>query len=357
MIHIDASRYSNTKKRTGVENYSYFLIKTLVKKHADEINLISPKRVDLNVEQTIIPLKRMWTHLRLSWEVLTNKKLQTLFVPSHVLPLIHPKKSIITLHDVAFKESPKSYGWLSRKYLNWSSQFAVKKAYKIITPSEKTRQDLIKWYDCDPQKIQVIPLGFEPNSIKIGAKKTEEILKKRQLKTKQYFLYLGRIEYKKNSDNLIKAFVQFSQKNSEFKLVMAGFIGHGGQAIIDAIPKEIRERIILPGYISEEEKQAFLQNAHTFIFPSRQEGFGIPLLEAMHFKLPIIASNIPTSKEIATENAHFFEPEDHQKLAQLMKKVTETSDPIAIKIDQHQKILKKYSWEKCAQETWKVLIA
>lgn len=355
MIYIDASRYQNTEKRTGVENYSYFLINELVKKHGKEITLITPRKLDLPVAQIVIPFPRLWTQVRLSWELFKTKNINNLFVPSHVLPLINTKKSVITIHDVAFKHSPQSYGKLSRWYLNWSTKFAVKHASKIIVPSEKTKADLIHFYHCSASKIHVIPLGFKHSSLKPSKKDTGQLLKKYDLKEKGYFLYIGRIEWKKNSDNLIKAFESFSEKNPDFKLVMAGFPGHGGQEILDSIPEPLKSRILLPGYITELEKQILLTHALAFIFPSREEGFGIPLLEAMAANLPIIASNIPTSKEIAEQNALFFDPEDAEALAELMEKVTSTADPKILKTIHHQQTLKHYSWEKCAEEVYAVL--
>lgn len=355
MIYIDASRYNNTDRRTGVENYSYFLIPELVRQHPDEITLITPKQVDLKVPQIVIPFKRLWTHLRLSWEVFKRKNIKTLFVPSHVLPLYYAKKSIITIHDVAFKHSPQSYSWKSRWYLNWATKFAVKHAYKIITPSQKSKDDLIKYYHCPSKKIHVVPLGFAPPNLQITAKETKEVLKKYELEKGSYFLYLGRIEVKKNSDTLIKAFHQFSKTHPDHKLVMAGFPGHGGEEILKTIPPNLKDKIILPGYISVTEKQIFLQNTVCFVFPSREEGFGIPLLEAMYAEIPIIASNIPTSLEIARYNAFFFEVEDVEGLASQMSKITQLKRAKELKTEHHQAMLKKYSWEKCAEEVYKIL--
>lgn len=352
MLYIDASRYNITEKRTGVENYSYFLINALVDQYPDQITLISPKKIPLQVAQLTIPFPRLWTHLRLSWEVFKNKKIQNLFVPSHVLPLIYAKKSVITIHDVAFFTSPKSYSPQSRWYLNWAAKFAVKHAYKIITPSEKSKADLMKYYHCPANKIQVIPLGFSPPDVSFTAQEVESTLKKYALQKKAYFLYTGRIEYKKNSDTLIKAFEAFHSHHPQVKLVMAGFVGHGGQAILDSIPEKLRPYIILPGYISEAEKQILLQNARAFVFPSREEGFGIPLLEAMHAGLPILASNIPTSKEIASNNALFFEVEDAPELQKLMGNVMKTEDSKILKTETHQKTLARYSWERCAREVF-----
>lgn len=353
MIYIDASRYSNTGKRTGVENYSYFLINELVRQFGKKITLISPRKIELDVKQRIIPFPRLWTLIRLSWEIWRNKKIDNLFVPSHVLPLIHPKNSIITIHDVVFKYSPKSYSTLSRVYLNWATKFAVKHASKIITPSEATKQDLITFYKADSKKISVIPLGFSPT--KPITQDSDKILEVFSLKSKKYFLSIGRIEYKKNTDTLIKAFRTFTKDNDYIKLVLAGFPGHGGEEIIKSIPPDLKERIILTSYICDSEKAVLLQNTLCFIFPSRFEGFGIPLLEAMDAKAPIIASNIPSSKEVAGESALFFEKEDAQALSRLMRQIVYNPNSRKEKDEIYRKILKNHSWEKCAQQVFGLL--
>ena len=349
MIYIDASRYNNTKKRTGVENYSYFLINELIKLDS-EITLISPKKINIDAKQITIPFPRLWTQIRLSWEVLVNKKINNLFIPSHLLPLISPKNSTITIHDVAWKHVPKSYGFLSKLYLEWGTKFAVKHAKKIITPSEVTKNDLIKFYKTNSKKINVIPLGFEYKNV--GNTDLYSIPK--NIKSQSYFLFLGRLEHKKNTDTLIKAFSSFAENNKDVKLVLAGSTGRGGKEIINNIPVKLRERIIMTGYVSEKQKHVLLKNALCFIFPSRYEGFGIPLLEAMSYNLPIIASNIPTSKEIAKENALFFETENANELTELMEKVLIQNNNDNLIIN-HQKTLEKYSWKKCAINTLKIL--
>ncbi len=347
MFYIDASRYNNTKKRTGVENYSFYLINELVRQSPNDITLISPKKIPLDVKQLVIPFRRLWTQIRLSLEIIKNKKIDNLFVPSHVLPFIHPKKSTITIHDVAWKHVPESYRLLSKKYLEWGTRYAVKHAKNIIVPSEVTKKDLIHFYKCDPQKIHVIPLGFKKPDIQTSNQEENSILKSYNLQPKTFFLYIGRVEHKKNTDTLIKAFRIFAKENSDIKLVLAGGVGRGGKEILDSIPEDIKDRIVITGYISEEEKHILMKNAQCFIFPSRYEGFGIPLLEAMHYNLPIIASDIPTSREIANNNAHFFNPSDANELAELMG----GKDFIT----NHSDTLKKYTWEKAANQTLEVI--
>ncbi|MDH5596961.1 MAG: glycosyltransferase family 4 protein [Candidatus Peregrinibacteria bacterium] len=355
MIYIDASRYSNTKKRTGVENYSYFLIGELIKSHGEEITLVSPRKINLKAKQIIIPFPRLWTQLRLSWEIFKNQKIDNLFVPSHVLPLITPKKSTITIHDVVFKYSPESYSLASRVYLNWSTKFAVKHATSIIVPSEATKKDLITFYKASAKKIHVIPLGFEAPKTAPSTAEEKKVLQKLSLETGKYFLYIGRIEHKKNSDNLIKAFQEFSKTNPKVKLVLAGKLGHGGEEILSQTKAAENKNILITGYVSEEEKSALLNHATAFIFPSRFEGFGLPLLEAMHHKLPIIASDIPTSKEIMGGQAHYFEVDDSKGLVAQMEAVMSKAAKQDVHLNVYGDSLKEYSWKKCSDKVYQVL--
>lgn len=356
MIYIDASRYSNTGKRTGVENYSYYLINELVRKFGEDITLLTPRKIELNVRQRVIPFPRLWTLARLSWEVLKDKKIDNLFVPSHILPLIYPKRSVITIHDVIFKYSPKSYSLLSRIYLNWATKFAVKHAAEIITPSEATKQDLIHFYKADSRKIHVVPLGYKMETKTPSHAEQQKFLRRSLLTGKEYFLYMGRIEHKKNTDTLIKAFQEFAGGNQSVKLVLAGFTGHGGKQILKKIPVGLKNRILHMGYVSESEKIILLQNALCFIFPSRFEGFGLPLLEAMNMGIPLIASDIPSSREVAGECALFFEKDDAGALAGLMERMTGDLDSREKMIEKGKKQAKHFSWEKCADDVYGLLV-
>ena len=162
-IGIDASRYKH-KEATGVEWYSRHIINGLLKEISasgseDEVILYSREKLDLSGNK-VLSGQRFWTLGSLSKEMSKNPP-DVLFVPSHVLPLNLPKRSVITIHDVAFKHLKNSYSFSQYHYLNWSTKFAVKKATKIIVPSEATKEDLIKFFQCPVEKIVVIPHGFE----------------------------------------------------------------------------------------------------------------------------------------------------------------------------------------------------
>lgn len=352
MLYIDASRYGNTAQRTGVENYSFHLINAMAKQSPEGLTLIAPKKIELPLPQITIPFPRLWTQVRLSWECFWNKKIDHLFVPSHFMPMVHPKNTAITIHDVAFRRFPKSYGRLSRWYLEWGTKFAVKHASRIIVPSESTKTDLMEFYKADPNQISVIPLGFEPNLPTLHPDQATQILDRYGLNAKKYFLFLGRIESKKNIQTLIEAFANVSVRCPGTQLVLAGKLGVGGEQILKLVKTP---DIVVTGYVDETAKRALLENALAFVFPSLFEGFGIPLLEAMAANLPIIASKIPSSWEVAKDNALFFDAENPAMLAGLMEKVANEESFRNMLTQNHATTLKRFSWETCARETLKAL--
>jgi glycosyltransferase involved in cell wall biosynthesis len=168
-IGIDASRYK-IQEPTGVEWYSYHILNNLIpilgRDHELDVTLYTQKELQFdeelpfNVKQKVIAQPRFWTLLRLSLEMLLHP-VDLLFVPSHILPLWLPKKTVVTVHDIAFKVPgfEKAYDRKNMFLLNWSTSRAVRKAYKIIVPSHATKRDLENIYGCDPKKIEVIYHG------------------------------------------------------------------------------------------------------------------------------------------------------------------------------------------------------
>ena len=178
-IGIDASR-ANRAEKTGVEWYAYYLIQELKKIIPPEYRVILYSAESLvgglaelppNWESKIVGglnilfWKRaknvlLWTQLGLSWEMLRCPP-DILFVPSHAIPFIHPKRTYTTIHDVGFRVFPEVYHILPLIYHRFTTRFAVWRATKIFTPSEFTKSELVKYYKADPKKIIVTPLGFD----------------------------------------------------------------------------------------------------------------------------------------------------------------------------------------------------
>lgn len=357
-IAIDASRYSHAEA-TGVENYSYHLIKEMValNKKKGEIVLYSPNRKNIDgVKQRIVPGKRLWTLVHLS-AAISKDKPDLLFVPSHTLPLKLAKKNVITIHDVAFKYLRSAYSWREYLYLDWSSKRAVKKATKIIAPSQATADDLVKFYKCPKEKIEIIHHGFESSHINKPdadhAMKNSDAFKYFGISPKmKYLLFVGRLESKKNLIHLIAAFAKFRKVHPEYFLVLAGKRGQGFKEILAAVDEhEIMRHVIMPGYVSEAEKTALYQHCEIFVFPSLYEGFGLPILESFYFKKPVLTSHVSCIPEIAGDAALYVDPYDIQDIANGIEKLVTDEKYAQSLVENGQARLKNFSWKSTAQKT------
>lgn len=349
-IGIDASRFSD-KEATGVEWYSHHIIQALLKilSEGDEVVLYnrSPIKVAAkkNVKTKLIQCKRFWTLWGLTREMRTDK-LDVLFVPSHTLPLILPKRSVTMIHDAAFRHFRKAYGFLQYHYLNWSTMFAVKRATKILTPSEGTAEDLVKLFGCEREKLMVIPHGFGG----LAKPQYSEVLARFGLKEKKYFLFVGRLELKKNLRRLVRAFKVFQQRNEDFYLVLAGKRGLGFEDIWQEVKGlGLEKYVIMPGYITESEKSFLLENCQAFVFPSLYEGFGLPLLEAFSCGKPVLCSTNAALQEVGGKAAVYCDPLSEEAIAKGLFEVLEFDG------EKGRERVKDFSWEKAAKETLKVL--
>lgn len=361
-IGIDASRYSH-ESATGVEWYSKHIVEGLLKENKGKDEIILYSRVPLKLagaKNRVISAKRFWTLWALSKEIKRDKP-DVLFVPSHTLPLRLPKKSVIMIHDVAFKHLRKSYSFFQYHYLNWSTKYAVKHATTILVPSEATSKDLQKFYQCPLEKIVVIPHGF--SKPEVSTKEIDTVFKKSEVfryfgihKGLDYLLFVGRLESKKNLERVVKAFSEFSETHRNFKLILAGKRGIGFERILKTINEiKIMDKMIMPGYITEEEKAALYKYSKAFVFPSLYEGFGLPILEAFYYEKPIITSHGSCITEVGGEAVCYVDPYDEKDLLKGMDKIINEPKYADQLVKMGQERLRLFSWEKSAKKTLEVL--
>jgi len=349
-------------QRTGVEEYTYQLMEHLGKLDVAKHQVIlyvdnklkaqgSKLKADFEIKTLSFPF--MWTQLRLSLEMLMRRP-DILFIPVHVLPLVHPQKSIVTIHGLEYEYFPEMYPLPAFKYLRFSTRYALKHAYKIITVSENTKRDLIRLYGGSPEKIEVVYHGV--NKCQMSNVKYQNHNSK--LKSNNYILYLGRIEKKKNVDRLVRAFDIVKQKyRVPHKLILAGSAGYRFREIEQVIKNsKAKDDIIMTGYVSEEEKCKLLKNADEFVFPSLYEGFGMPVLEAQSAGVPVVTSNISSLPEIVGESALKVNPLNTEEIAESIYKVISNDKVRKALIGQGYENIKRFSWEKCARETFKILL-
>ncbi|NQV13298.1 MAG: glycosyltransferase family 4 protein [Parcubacteria group bacterium] len=363
-IGVDASR-ANRAAKTGTEWYSYNLILELAK--IDSRNryflyspdVLSGKLASLsdNFQEKVLrwPPKYLWTMLRLSWEMKWHAP-DVLFVPAHIIPLISPARTVTTIMDIGFVSKPELYSSKELKYHNFGLRQAIKKATKILTISNFTKQEMVKRCGIDPERIQVIYLGFDAGIFqpKRDQARIESVLQKYKIPTRDpYFLYIGRLEEKKNTPGLIKAFAEFKQSNkSKHKLVLVGSPGHNYEQVQELIKEHKLEReVIETGWVDEEDLPVLLSASLAFVFPSFYEGFGLPLLEAMSCQTPILAARAASIPEVAGGAALLFDPYDVPDMAKKMEMIVSNE---TLRVDLVQRGIsrvKDFSWEKCTRET------
>lgn len=359
-IGIDASRVATTE-RTGTEGYSYHLTRHLLsidRQNEYTLYLRSPLPPALSpslalARLRVMPFPRLWTHLRLSWEMALHPP-DVLFVPAHVLPLVHPKGSVVTVHDLGYLYEPQAHRPVDRWYLNWSTGYNARAATLVIADSQATKQDLVKAYRIPPEKIRVVYLGVDQNLGPVKNPAEIDVVKRQYGIQGDYFLSVGTLQPRKNLARLVEAFVSLPVKN-DVNLVLAGKPGWLSGGVMGKLPASKESRVILTGYVPEEDLPALYSGAVALVFPSLYEGFGLPALEAMACGLPVIAANSSSLPEVVGEAGLLVDPLDVRAWARAMAQVL--ADP-ALRVALRQRGLRRarmFSWERCARETLEVL--
>jgi glycosyltransferase involved in cell wall biosynthesis len=299
-----------------------------------------------------------WTQIRLAISLLKEKP-DVLWMPMHNVPYFKPKsvKTVITIHDLAFKYFPECFTKWELWKLNFLAKMAIKKSDKLIAISESSKKDILKFYPkIKKSKIKVIYHGFDKN---LFSKKTSQeeliaFLKAYDLKARSYLLYVGAIQPRKNLNVLIEAFekIKTDEKYKDLRLVLAGekaWLWEDVFKKIDASP--YKSDIITSGKIKFEEIGQLMRGAGVFCFPSLYEGFGLPILEAFAAQVPVVCANNSSLPEVAGDAVLYFDGKNSQKLTEKIKSILEDVDLRNSLIQRGVAQAQKFSWEKCAEET------
>lgn len=356
-IGLEASR-ANKAQKTGTEWYAWHLLQEFKKLDSQNhfhifYNLrlepaLAAAPANFYFHKLNWPFKKLWTHLRLGSELLIHPVDK--FFASNAVPIICRGEVIVTIHDLGFLKNPELYHPLERIYQKISHRLAITRADKIITISEYTKADIIKYFPAAASKIKVIHLGWDQERFKpVTAEAKENIIAKYNL-PKEYILYIGRIESKKNLQNLIRA---YKLLKTNYYLVLGGRPGNYGYEEIKllASDKEILDKIKFLGYVQPSDHPQILAAAKIFVFPSKFEGFGIPILEAMGCAVPVVCSDIPALREVGEGAASFFNPDDVSDMATKMNNLLEDSALRLKLIQVGLEKAKNFSWVRCARQT------
>ena len=357
IIGIEAERANNAIK-TGVEHYAKQLILHLAKidSHNQYILYLRTEpeqwitELPGNFSYKVMPFPVFWTQLRLSWEMLWHAP-DVLFVPASTLPLIHPN-SVYTEHDVAWIYYPEIFTFYMRQFHRVFSWLARTYATHIISISESTKQDLVKHYHVPPEKITVVPHGFEQTDRNFS-KLDPEVEKKLPEK---YILFLSTIQPRKNLVGLIKAFRELKNEHPDLshKLVVVGKPGWKYEESMQAM-EDNKDIVIYLGRVADNDRWPIYNRADLFVSASFYEGFGMWILEAFECGVPVAVSNISSLPEVGGSACLYFDPHSPEEIKKAILAVVTDPAKRADMIKRGYQQLAHFSWEKCAKETLEVL--
>jgi len=359
LIGIDASR-AIASQATGTEYYSQHLIRALIDAAPDRrfrLYFNRPPAGDAyrapHVERRIISFPRLWTHVRLAIDVTLHPP-DVLFVPAHVLPIAHPRRSVVTIHDLGYLYFPEAHPKAQRLYLNLSTRWNAQTSARVIADSQATKDDLVRRYGTPPDNIAVAHPGVEPSVRRVEDTERIRAVKSRYGVEGEYLMYLGTLQPRKNLARLIEAFARSSDR--ERVLVIAGKKGWLTDDLLGRVERSgLGRRVIFTGYVPGEHKAALLSGATALVFPSLYEGFGFPVLEAMACGTPVICSSTSSLPETAGDAALLVDPLDVDAIASAIDRLASDA-ALRWKLIARGYIQSgRFTWQACAKKVLRTL--
>ena len=305
---------------------------------------------------------------------LMRARLDLLHVPHFNIPILYPKKFVVTIHDLIMHEadsqtattkSPMLFTFKKLVYrfvLNW----AAMKSKKIIVPSETVKKEILENIKAvKDQKIVVTYEGVGENLLKLAPSDKHVISTQLEEKgiREQYFLYVGSSYPHKNLNTLVVSFKDLLNDNPSIKvqLVIAGKVDDFSQRLAGFVHAlKLDHKIIFAAkyaennYVSDKDVAYLYKGALAYVFPSLKEGFSITPLEAQSFGVPVLLSDIPTHKEVFGESVEYFQPKSTVELTKKMQVIVKDKELREDLIKRGNENIKKYSWSEMADKTLEI---
>lgn len=282
--------------------------------------------------------------------------------PHFNVPIFYKGKYIVTIHDLIHQHFPTREATTRNPLVYKIKKFgykrvfgvAVKRSSVIITPSDFVKKQLIKEWGVDDKKITITPEGVDDGILGLAKnvtdKQAEEVLNKFNI-TGHYIFYIGNAQPHKNIFSLIDAFRLIKQTHPNFILVLSGPQNYFWQRIKE---KAKDDGIVFTGFVSDKEMVVLYKKAWCFLMPSLEEGFGIPVLEAMACGCPVVSSDRGSLSEVGGDAAVYFDPDNIEDMVEKISRVLDGKELRRGLINKGLKRYKSFSWQKMAEQTLKV---
>lgn len=318
---------------TGVHRYAIEMVAQL----GDAVKLIEPPYQALGVKG------QYWEQWKLPGQL---PKDSILWSPCNTAPLAC-KCQMVTIHDAAFVDTPAAYSWAFRNWYRWLMPRLAKRAVKLFTVSEFSRERLAEVCGVKPEKFAITPCAADERFRPATEQELRDVREALNLPPR-YILSLGSLDRRKNLRSVIKAWGTLPQWHDDITLVLAG--GQGKSRVfsepdLNPIPPAVQPL----GYVDDKWLPALYSGAEAFVFASSYEGFGIPTLEAMACGTPVICSSTTAFPSVAGDAVEYVDPASIESIAAGIDKLLHGSDLRATLTQRGLDRNRLFSWKKSAE--------
>jgi glycosyltransferase involved in cell wall biosynthesis len=236
-------------------------------------------------------------------------------------PLVTPCPFVVTIYDLSFYHYPEAFRPWNRWYLSLFTALTARRARRVIAISESTKRDVVKILGVSPDRVDVAYCGVDDLFRPLPAAEVAQFQRQRALPDR-FILFLGTLEPRKNVHKLIRAYGRWRLAEPDVpKLVVAGGKGWYYDQIFAEVERlGLTGEVIFPGYVAQQELPLWYNAADLFVYPSRYEGFGLPVLEAMACGTPVVTTNVASLPEVAGDAALLVSPDDESQLLEAMRR-------------------------------------
>lgn len=339
-------------KHSGIGVYLTNVIGYLQLKSSFSILLAAAREcgedVEVVLDSPIYSIKeqvKYFTHIR---------KVDVFWSPHYNVPVlpIPARKRVVTIHDVYHLAFADTLSPFQKVYARIMLNLAVRLSDAVVTVSEFSKQEIIKYTNCKPERIKVILNGVKQETVLLDY---ESVRMQYHIPAGQYILFVGNVKPHKNLLTLLKAFRQLPEAlYRDYQVVIVGkkegmITGDTGVFALMDSDKDLAEKVSFTGIVEDQDLDTIYANASLFAFPSYYEGFGLPPLEAMVNGCPVVSSNASSLPEVCGEAALYFDPLDVDGLEKAITTVLTDREVALSLIEKGYARVKQFTWEKSGQ--------
>lgn len=361
-IGLDGNE-ANVKNRVGSGQYAASMLTEFakVKNHNFIVYLKEIPQADLpretsNFRYKVFGPKKLWTQFALPLKLTFGVKPDIFFTLGHYGPRFSGVPYVVTIFDLSYLYYPNLFNKNDLYQLvNWS-KYSIKKAKHIFAISKSTKDDIVKQYKINPSKISVTYMGYDQQTFRLQAKSDIEKTKTKYKIRGDYIVFVGTLQPRKNIERLIEAFNLVHNKVDNLSLVIVGKKGWLYESIFQKVKDlNLTSKVVFTDFIPEEDLPPLISGAKLYVLPSLYEGFGIPVIEAQACGVPVVVSNTSSLPEVVGDSGILVGPRSVDSIASGIKKVLSSEKLSKDLIEKGLINIRRFSWQKCAQATLKVL--